>query len=156
MAADRAPVLVMIPAPLFYAASFGLGFWLDRLVGGRAAFAAAPVGLLGWALIVVGIVLGPASAGLFGLRHTTLNPAGRPSSLVTSGAFGLTRNPMYLGLTVAYVGACLVLGRILPLVLLVIPLALVNFMVIPFEEARMREAFGEDYLAYCRRVKRWV
>jgi protein-S-isoprenylcysteine O-methyltransferase Ste14 len=156
MAAGRVPVLMRIPPPLFYGVAFGLGLWLDRLVGWRPPLAADPVRLVGWGLIVVGVLLAPGSAGMFGLRRTTLNPAGHPSRLVTSGPFGLTRNPMYLGLALAYVGGCLVLGRILALAVLVGPLALINFVVIPFEETRMREAFPEEYLAYCRRVRRWM
>jgi protein-S-isoprenylcysteine O-methyltransferase Ste14 len=63
---------------------------------------------------------------------------------------------MYLSLTVVYVGVALALGRAWPLVLVVLPLASMNCAVIPFEEARLRETFGEDYVDYCRRVRRWI
>ncbi|MEO8309389.1 MAG: isoprenylcysteine carboxylmethyltransferase family protein, partial [Pseudomonadota bacterium] len=111
---------------------------------------------IGWFLFAVGIILGPGSAALFGLRRTTLNPTGRPSRLVADNAFSISRNPMYLGLTITYIGLSLALGRVWPLVLLLVPVLLMNAVVIPFEEARMRETFGADYLAYSRRVRRWV
>ena len=86
-----------------------------------------------------------AAAGRFVLRGTTLHPTGQPARLVVSGAHAWSRNPMYLSLTVIYVGLALALGRAWPLVLVVLPWASMNWAVIPFEEARLRETFGEDY-----------
>ncbi len=63
---------------------------------------------------------------------------------------------MYLSLTVVYVGFALALGRAWPLILVVLPWASMNWVVIPFEEARLRETFGQDYADYCRRVRRWI
>jgi protein-S-isoprenylcysteine O-methyltransferase Ste14 len=60
---------------------------------------------IGWALVVISIMLAPVSAaGLFGPRRTTLNSAGHPDQLVTDGGSRLSRNPMYLGVTFGYFG----------------------------------------------------
>jgi protein-S-isoprenylcysteine O-methyltransferase Ste14 len=61
---------------------------------------------------------------------------------------------MYLALTVIYVA--LALGRAWPLILVVLPWASMNWVTIPFEEARLRETFGQDYADYRRRVRRWI
>ena len=90
------------------------------------------------------------------LRGTTLNPAGQPARLVVNGAHGWSRNPMYLSLTIIYAGLALALGRAWPLVLVILPWASMNWIVIPFEETRLRETFGQDYADYCRRVRRWI
>jgi protein-S-isoprenylcysteine O-methyltransferase Ste14 len=90
------------------------------------------------------------------LRRTTLHPTGQPARLVVSGAHARSRNPMYLSLAVVYVGLALALGRAWPLALVIVPWASMNWVVIPFEEARLRETFGEDYADYCRRVRRWI
>ncbi len=153
----RAPLLVMIPPPIIYAATFAAGMVVDRVIPWRQDWMRSElVQWLGWAFIIAGLLLGPGSAGFFALRRTTLNPAGLPARLVTNGPFALSRNPMYVGVTMIYLGPALVLGKIWPLVLVVLPWAITNWVVIPFEEARLRNIFGENYVDYCRRVRRWV
>ena len=102
------------------------------------------------------VVLAAAAAGRFVLRRTTLNPIGEPSRLVASGAHAWSRNPMYLALTVVYIGLALSIGRAWPLILVVLPWASMNWAVIPFEEARLSATFGQDFADYCRRVRRWI
>jgi len=110
----------------------------------------------GFALILAGCALVAAAAGRFVLRRTTLNPTGEPSRLIVNGAHAWSRNPMYVSLTIVYVGLGLALGRAWPLVLVLVPWASMNFVTIPFEEARLRQIFGKDYADYCRRVRRWI
>ena len=147
--------LVGIPAPVYYAITFVIGLGVGNAIPWRLPDLEA-LRLTGWALLVIGIFVGPGSAIAFVRTGTTLNPAGRPSSLVTRGVFNLTRNPMYLGLAIAYAGLALMLWRLGPLLLLPVPVLLLNFLVIPFEEKRLREAFGNRFALYCRRVRRWV
>jgi protein-S-isoprenylcysteine O-methyltransferase Ste14 len=110
----------------------------------------------GAALAFTGLIVAPASAGRFVLRRTTLNPVGQPAHLVVGGAHAWSRNPMYLSLTIIYAGVALALGKVWPLVPMVLPWAAMNWVVIPFEEARLREAFGQAYVDYCSRVRRWL
>ena len=72
---------------------------------------------------VAGICLSIAAAGRFVVRRTTLNPAGQPAHLVVIGAHAWSRNPMYLALTIIYVGLALALGEAWPLILVVVPWA---------------------------------
>jgi protein-S-isoprenylcysteine O-methyltransferase Ste14 len=76
--------------------------------------------------------------------------------MVTWGPYQLTRNPMYVGLTVAYLGEALLLRHFWPLVLLPLVIAYVNWIVIPLEESKLQEAFGDRYDQYRARVGRWV
>ena len=110
----------------------------------------------GAALVAAGFMFAFVAAGGFVFRRTTLHPTGQPARLVTSGAHALTRNPIYLSLTIVYLGAALALGRAWPLPLLALPWASINWVVIPFEEARLSKTFGQDYADYCRRVRRWI
>jgi len=89
-------------------------------------------------------------------RRTTLNPAGQPAHLVVFGAHSWSRNPMYLALTIVSVGLAFVLGSAWPLILVVLPWAAMNWVVIPFEEARLSETFAQDYVDYSRRVRRRI
>jgi protein-S-isoprenylcysteine O-methyltransferase Ste14 len=103
-----------------------------------------------------GFVLSIAAAGRFVTRRTTLNPAGQPAHLVVGGAHAWSRNPMYLALTIIYLGVALALGEAWPLILVVLPWAAMNWVVIPFEEARLSATFAQGYADYCRRVRRWI
>jgi protein-S-isoprenylcysteine O-methyltransferase Ste14 len=153
----RPPLLAVIPPPVVFATTFLAGWAVDRLDGSSPAWirtaAAHQVGL---ALLVGGAVVAAACVRLFVSRRTTVNPAGRPAQLVSSGAYACSRNPMYVCLTVIYAGAALALGQVWSLILLPLPWAAANFIVIPYEEARLRETFGEAYADYCRRVRRWL
>ena len=156
-AARRAPILAIIPPPVQFVLTFLVGVGVDRLMPWRpASMAIGAVHWLGLALAVTGCALSAAAAGRFVLRRTTLNPTGQPARLVVSGAHAWSRNPMYLALTVVYVGVALALGRAWPLILVVLPWASMNWVTIPFEEARLRETFGQDYADYRRRVRRWI
>jgi protein-S-isoprenylcysteine O-methyltransferase Ste14 len=157
VAPRQTPILAIIPPPVQFALTFFVAIGLDRLMPWRAAWMAIDgLSWAGLALTVAGCSLAVAAAGRFVLRGTTLHPTGQPARLVVSGAHAWSRNPMYLSLTVVYVGLALALGRAWPLVLGVLPWASMNWAVIPFEEARLRETFGEDYVDYCRRVRRWI
>jgi protein-S-isoprenylcysteine O-methyltransferase Ste14 len=157
MASRNAPLLAVIPPPIQFALTFLVAVGVDRFHPWRPAWLAMPAAhWAGFALLVAGCALAASAAGRFVLRGTTLHPTGEPSRLVVNGAHAWSRNPMYVSLTVVYVGLALALGRAWPLILVILPWASMNFVTIPFEEARLREIFGEDYGDYCRRVRRWI
>src|SRR5262249_31405035 len=82
---------------------------------------------------------------------------GRASSvLVTWGPYRFTRNPMYVGLTLAYLGEVGILQQTWPVVLLPLTVAYVNWIVIPVEEAKLKEVFGDEYERDQARERRWV
>ena len=157
MVSRQTPILAIIPPPAQFALTFLVGIGLDRLMPWQPEWMViGGVRWVGLAVTVAGCSLAVAAAGRFVLRGTTLHPTGQPARLVVSGAHARSRNPMYLSLTVVYVGVALALGTAWPLVLVVLPWASMNWTVIPFEEARLRETFDQDYLDYCRRVRRWI
>lgn len=157
MASGNAPILAILPPPAQFALTFLVGVGLDWLMPWRPAWmAVAAAHWAGFALVVAGCSLAVAAAGRFVLQRTTLHPTGQPARLVVSGPHAWSRNPMYLSLTVVYVGLAFALGRVWPLVLVVLPWASMNWIVIPFEETRLHETFGQDYVDYRRRVRRWI
>ncbi|MGE3930779.1 MAG: isoprenylcysteine carboxylmethyltransferase family protein [Hyphomonadaceae bacterium] len=78
------------------------------------------------------------------------------NALVTGGVFNLTRNPMYLGMTLICLAAALWYGHSIMLATPVLMFAVANWAFIPFEEAKMRRQFGEAFDAYTKRVRRWI
>ncbi len=153
----RAPALLIVPPPVLYAVTFLAGMGLSRLELWDPAWMRTPgARWTGWAILILGVLVNLFSAGRFAIRGTTLNPAGQPHELITSGAHAWSRNPIYVGLTLIYLGAALVLGQVWTLLLVVLPWAAMNWVVVPFEEARLRQTFGQAYVDYCRRVRRWI
>jgi protein-S-isoprenylcysteine O-methyltransferase Ste14 len=157
MEPDHPSIFTMIPPPAQYAVTFFAGIGLDRLIPWWPVWLTiGGVHWVGAALASAGFVLPAASAGRFVLRRTPPNPAGQSAHLIVKGAHAWSRNPMYLSLTIIYAGIAVALGKAWPLVLVVLPWAAMNWIVIPFEESRLRKAFGQDYADYCQAVRRWL
>jgi protein-S-isoprenylcysteine O-methyltransferase Ste14 len=72
------------------------------------------------------------------------------------GPYRVSRNPMYVGLAIAYLGEAGILNQVWPIILLPFTLAYVNWIVIPLEEARLQEVFQDEYECYRKRVRRWM
>lgn len=115
---------------------------------------------LGWGLglAALGLLIGLAGVLAFLRAHTTVNPM-QPAdakSLVVSGVFRFSRNPMYLGLALVLLGWGLYLAHPLSLAMLALFVGYMNrFQILP-EERAMEQLFGEQFRAYRRRVRRWI
>lgn len=115
------------------------------------------IGLItGLILIAIGVAIAFTSLGIFRKRSTTTIPFETPTSLVVSGPYRFTRNPMYVGLTLVYLGVAGTRAEIWPLIVLPVLFAYVNFVVIPVEERHLNDAFGDAYAQYGARVRRWL
>jgi protein-S-isoprenylcysteine O-methyltransferase Ste14 len=151
-------LLRRLPPPLLYAAALLLAHFLDR----RWPLVELPpaVAMVAWwagfVLILAGVVHAASAIALFIRSRTTIIPHRRPSELVTRGAFGWTRNPMYVGLTLAYLGVAAWLGSVWALPLLAVPLYMIHKHVIPMEERQLEAVFGATYQQYRMRVRRWL
>jgi protein-S-isoprenylcysteine O-methyltransferase Ste14 len=120
-------------------------------VGGRpvTAVAGALVAALGLALAFAGVVAV--------IRHrTTIVPHHPVATLLTGGAYRFSRNPMYTGLAIAYLGLALVFGSWWPLVLWPLVIVAVRQLVIRPEEDYLTRRFGPTYTGYRSRVRRWL
>jgi protein-S-isoprenylcysteine O-methyltransferase Ste14 len=150
-------LLLRVPPPLQYAAFFGAGMLLDRLIPWSpdwmhsiAAWWAGGIVLVAAALLLL------TSLGLLIINRTTTIPHGQPRRLVTAGPFAMSRNPIYVALTAGYCGAALLAAHVWPLLLLPAPVAVLNWVIIPFEEGQLSRILGDGYADYCRRVRRWL
>jgi protein-S-isoprenylcysteine O-methyltransferase Ste14 len=147
--------VMRVPPPLLFVVTFVAGAGLQRLA--RLTLPAVPIfHIVGFGLIGCAILLALYSLGTFLVARTTIVPFSAASKLVTWGPYRFTRNPMYVSLVLAYLGVAAILSQLLALILLLLPIILVRTIVIPFEEERMREVFGEAYDQYCSRVRRWL
>ncbi len=142
------PIWTLIYLLLCVALSWSLGW---PLVPGL------PLPTLGIALVAVAFILPVWAFVLFRREDTEINPISPVNrKLVTRGPYRLSRNPMYLGLVTLSLGIALWVGA---WPMLIVPLAIfatVNWVHIPFEEAKMRRQFGAAYDDYVAQVRRWV
>lgn len=91
------------------------------------------------------------------VRHrTTIVPHHVVSTLVTTGVYRLSRNPMYTGLAILYVGGALLVGSWWPVVTLPVALLAVRRFVIDPEERYLASHFAPTYAVYRARVRRWL
>jgi len=153
MASDNPQVRV--PPPLFYALAVAGGFLLNRRWP-------MPVGDGVWVkglavvLIVASAGLAAGGIGMFRRSGTSIVPIRPATALVVSGPYRFTRNPMYLGLAVFTGALTLWMNTWWPVLLLVPVLYAIQRFVIAREERYLERRFGAAYLAYSRRVRRWL
>lgn len=112
--------------------------------------------VLGGVVIVVGLLLLVTANGLFVRAGTDVIPFRKVSTLVTTGIYRFTRNPMYLGMVAVLLGCALTVGVVPALLVPVAFAVIVEARFIRPEEQMLRELFPEEYPAYCQRVRRWL
>ncbi|SRR5581483_1975405 len=146
---------VITPPPLIYAATFGAGLLFNRLASLPA------VRIPATRAVGASLLLGGLGLSIWGFL--TMHKAGTPviptkptTALVTEGPFQYTRNPLYLGMAVAYKGLALWLGQIGPLLLLPVAVAVMQRGVIEREEHYLERKFGSAYQAYRAATPRWL
>ena len=116
-----------------------------------------PLSALGMALVGLAFIPPVWAFLLFRNEDTEINPTSPTNrKLVTRGPYRFTRNPMYLGLVTLALGIAIWIGAWPMFMAPVAVFATVNWVHIPFEEAKMRRQFGAAYDDYVARVRRWL
>jgi protein-S-isoprenylcysteine O-methyltransferase Ste14 len=142
--------------PAVTGAVTALGMWLVSCALPTYSF--APLRVMAVGMTVTGVVITGLAMLSFWRAHTTVNPM-KPSSasfLVTSGIYGFTRNPMYLGLLFVLAGWALYLGNALTFLFLPAFVLYMNRFQIEPEERALTALFGQAFVAYTSRVRRWI
>jgi protein-S-isoprenylcysteine O-methyltransferase Ste14 len=152
-ASDRPGVLA--PPPLLYGAGLILGLLLEWAVplSGLPGWVSWPLGAL---LLAAGSVLGGWFLASFRRAGTPVDVRRSTTTIVTGGPFRFSRNPGYLSLTVMYIGIAVLADALWPLFLLPAIVIVVQRTVIEREERYLERTFGDDYLRYKRRTRRWI
>jgi len=147
-----------VPVPFVFVLAFLFGSGLQQLlpIGVGPAAALRFVHAAGLGLLTVGVALAAWCLLIFQRQRTTTIPFETASRLVTWGPYRVSRNPMYVSLTLAYIGEAGLLAQAWTLVPLALTIAYLDRVVIPYEESRLQAAFGATYEEYRSRVGRWI
>ena len=150
---DRAEVA--FHPPLLLVASLGLGFllrWLAPLPVLRSTASA----MIGPAVVALAFGLFFWAVGTM-LRGRASIPTNRPTdAIVAGGPFRFSRNPIYLSMILLHVGVGTWTHSLWFFVLAAISVALLTWGVIVREERYLDRKFGDEYLSYASRVRRWI
>jgi protein-S-isoprenylcysteine O-methyltransferase Ste14 len=144
--------------PVLITSLFAMLMWLvSRLT---PSIPIPPVLKITFLLVFTGLAayVGLAAVASFRKANTTVNPLtpGSISSLVVSGIFRRTRNPMYLALLLALAGWGLYLTNIFSLLMAVGFVLYMNRFQIEPEERTLEEIFGAEFKAYKKQARRWI
>ena len=115
-----------------------------------------PWSWLGIVPIIAGLLFGLSGFAQFRRAGTNIRPFRDADTLVTTGPFRYSRNPMYLGLVLALLGAWVLMGALSPLLGVVIFFVTADRWYIRFEEQMLQRNFSPDYDAYRSKVRRWI
>ncbi len=115
-----------------------------------------PWNLSGVIAILLGTWLNLVADQAFKKANTTVKPFEESNRLITTGTFRVSRNPMYLGMVLILTGVALLLGSITPFVIAFAFAVLMQILFIRTEEKMLEEKFGEEWLAYKGKVRRWL
>ena len=130
---------------------FALHHWLPLVI-----LIPAPWHQSGVVLIIPSILILLHSGLSFIKAKTAMLPFSEATALVTDGLYRFTRNPMYLGMVLFLLGVAILLGSLGALAPVIAYIWIIDRQFIRNEELFLQEIFGEEYLAYMRRVRRWI
>lgn len=136
----------------------GLLMWLVAQSAFAYPFKFAYSQWLAFILAMLGAGVALSAVHEFRRAQTTVNPLRpeRATALVDSGVFRVSRNPMYLGLALVLTGWGIGLGSGGSFAVVALFIFLMTVLQIQPEEAALTKSFGDDYLKYRQRVRRWI
>lgn len=157
MSADQEdrPDVAIHPPTLFFAALI-IGFIFRSFAGGRLPLPDLVAEGVGGIILIAALMLIVSAVSAFAEAGETLRPATPSNALLTDGAYKFTRNPMYLAMVMIGAGFGVATENLWIILASFIAGALINFLVIPHEEAYLERKFGGEYREFKEQVRRWL
>ncbi|MBS3100725.1 isoprenylcysteine carboxylmethyltransferase family protein [Candidatus Woesearchaeota archaeon] len=146
----------MIIKPPHIALTLLLLSWLSDYLFPQFRFIFGNYRDLGILVLISGLTTSFYSFHLFNKNKTPIIPGQKPTFMVAEGTYKFTRNPMYLGVTIALLGAAIFFGNALSFLSPLIFFLIMNYYFVPREEKLMENIFGKKYLEYKKQVRRWL
>lgn len=148
---------VYIPPPLFYVAMFLLAVFLQKMIPlNKSFFYTTTSKVMGSVVILIGVFfILPALRKFVATRNTVVTVKGA-NSLQTTSIYSRSRNPMYVGLLLLYIGLSFIFGNWWNFILLPVLFLIVQEYIIKREEQYLIRRFGQEYSDYKTKVRRWL
>ena len=147
---------VYVPPPLFYVLTFLVAVFIQKRIPiDDALFRYTPTKIIGIVFLISALFFLVRSLRQFLQSKNTLITAKPASSLQTNGIYNITRNPMYLGLAIVYLGITCLIGNWWNIILFPFLLFIVQEYIIKHEEQYLERRFGKEYLDYKTKVRKW-
>jgi protein-S-isoprenylcysteine O-methyltransferase Ste14 len=150
---DTAQVIVL--PPLVYGAACVMGLLLHLVLPLHLLSTTLARGI-GVVCVLVSLPLAIATFRALSRAHTPVDPMKPTTALVTAGPFRYSRNPIYVALTLLYLGVAFLVNTLWILLLVVPVLVVIRYGVIAREEAYLTRKFGDAYHQYTTQVRRWL
>jgi protein-S-isoprenylcysteine O-methyltransferase Ste14 len=146
---------VIAPPPLIYAGALAAGLLANRRY--RIPFLPRRLArTLGLSMVAAGLAVGFLGSREMRRAETNLDPRKPATTLVTEGPFRFTRNPLYLSMTLIYLGISALANGLAPILLLPVVQRLMRTGVIEREERYLERRFGDEYIEYKVGTPRWI
>lgn len=146
---------IIAPPPLIYLSGWLAG-WLFNKLYPLPFLPTAFTWLVGGLLMVCSVVCAGFAFRAMRRAQTPVDPYSPSTAIVAEGSYRYTRNPLYLALTLFYVALASFVNSAWPLLLLPLVLLVIQRGVIAREERYLEQKFGEQYVRYKSRVRRWL
>lgn len=146
---------VIAPPPFIYLGGLAVGIilhWLAPMPFLPENFALP----LGVTLIIISIILVVMAFRVLAHAKTNIDVRKPTTSIVATGLYRFTRNPIYLSMALFVLGIAVLLNTLWIPIMLVPVLLVIQFGVIAREESYLTKKFGDEYLRYKLKVRRWV
>jgi protein-S-isoprenylcysteine O-methyltransferase Ste14 len=148
---------VSLPPPLVYGLFLGISLLLQKLVPLDKDFFNSNVSkILGFLLLAVCLVFDLPSLIQFFKTKNTLITIRSANSLQTKGLYSISRNPMYTGLLCLYSGLAMMVGNWWTVMFIPFVFFIIQVYVIRREENYLARRFGQQFIDYKKRVRRWL
>ncbi len=142
--------------PPYIAFTLLLLSWLVNYLFPKLNAVKNPYNKSGVIIFAIGLSISFYSFYLFKKNKTPIIPGKKPTFIVVEGPYKFTRNPMYLGVSTALLGAAIYFGNLLSFLSPIIFFLIMNYYFVPFEEKLLENIFGKKYLNYKKQVRRWI
>ena len=147
---------VVVPPPVLWVLLVAAGYGLDALVPLPFMPAGFPAGWVGGGVWLAGFALAGLAIRQFRRAGTEVQTHTPTAVIVESGVFAFSRNPIYVGGHIGTVGVAIGLDSLWLLSTLIPFYLVIRYGVVAREEAYLERKFGDSYLAYKARVRRWL
>lgn len=145
---------VLVSPPLLY--QLFIVFMLIIWGLPTARFIHFPINLIGIGVFLAGAYLALTAKKLFKRTDTPIRPGSKPVRLHSEGVFKFTRNPMYLGIVVGLIGIAILTGKWINLIFPLLYFLIMDRVFIKYEERNLEREFGEAFLLYKQKTRRWI